>query len=273
MKHQIKKVCFAISFRVQCLLEYIYYNIQFAVKKVKYKKRYDKIQQFKDQYKGKRCFLIGTGPSLRDEDVLTLRGEYTFAVNSFAKAINKLQFNPTFYGFIDKECLRLYGDDIINNKESIIFYPRRTIFKEEGYEKLLKMENAYEFLMLDPGNWINFVKKVPWGFSGDASKQVYWGFTVVYSMLQIISYMGFDEIYLLGMDCSYLPGVSCYQDCRDSDKIQKGMADGNAVIGFIKSYEYAKRYAKKHNIRIYNATRGGKLEAFPRVDFDQIVKK
>ena len=32
----------------------------------------------------------------------------------------------------------------------------------------------------------------------------------------------------------------------------------------------AKRYADAHGIKIYNATRGGKLEVFPRVEFDSL---
>ncbi len=33
----------------------------------------------------------------------------------------------------------------------------------------------------------------------------------------------------------------------------------------------AKNYADSHGIKILNATRGGKLEVFERVNFDEIV--
>ncbi|MBQ4379398.1 MAG: hypothetical protein II821_09430 [Treponema sp.] len=32
----------------------------------------------------------------------------------------------------------------------------------------------------------------------------------------------------------------------------------------------AKRYADEHGVRILNATRGGKIEVFERVDFDSL---
>ena len=35
-----------------------------------------------------------------------------------------------------------------------------------------------------------------------------------------------------------------------------------------KGFEAALVYAKSRDIKIYNATRGGKLEVFERVDFD-----
>ena len=35
----------------------------------------------------------------------------------------------------------------------------------------------------------------------------------------------------------------------------------------------ARRFGEKHGIEIYNATRGGHLEIFKRVDFDKIFKE
>lgn len=37
-------------------------------------------------------------------------------------------------------------------------------------------------------------------------------------------------------------------------------------------FENAKKYAEKRGIKIYNATRGGKLEIFERVDLDAVLK-
>lgn len=46
-----------------------------------------------------------------------------------------------------------------------------------------------------------------------------------------------------------------------------GVAD---VYKITCAYNSAKRYAEEHNIQIYNATRGGKLEVFERKHFDSI---
>ena len=40
----------------------------------------------------------------------------------------------------------------------------------------------------------------------------------------------------------------------------------------IECFKVAKQYADKHAVNIYNATRGGMLEVFPRVDFNQVIK-
>ena len=37
-------------------------------------------------------------------------------------------------------------------------------------------------------------------------------------------------------------------------------------------FEIAKAYAEKHGIQIFNATRGGQLETFPRVEIKDIIR-
>jgi hypothetical protein len=39
----------------------------------------------------------------------------------------------------------------------------------------------------------------------------------------------------------------------------------------LNAYTVSKDYADTHGIKIYNATRGGKLEVFERVDFDEVM--
>ena len=43
------------------------------------------------------------------------------------------------------------------------------------------------------------------------------------------------------------------------------------IDAIMDGYKAAKQYADLHGIRICNATRGGKLEIFERVDFDLFI--
>ena len=81
--------------------------------------------------------------------------------------------------------------------------------------------------------------------------------------------MGFKEIYLLGCDCSYPKGSK-------SHVVESGFVDKNAVSNPIRmrvGYKCAKDYADSHGIKIYNATRGGELETFERIDLDEVLAK
>jgi len=107
-------------------------------------------------------------------------------------------------------------------------------------------------------------------FSEDLSKMAYPGTSVVHFLMQIIFYMGFEEIYLLGTDCNYNGQVkhSKLVTYRNSDQI--GNSPKDIYMGLIKDYELANKIAKDRGIRIYNATRGGMLEVFPRVKLEEI---
>ena len=106
-------------------------------------------------------------------------------------------------------------------------------------------------------------------FSDNAYEIVYDGYSITYSLIEIAVYMGFKEIYLLGCDCSYPKGSK-------SHVVESGFVDKNAVSNPIRmrvGYKCAKDYADSHGIKIYNATRGGELETFERVDLDEVLAK
>lgn len=56
-----------------------------------------------------------------------------------------------------------------------------------------------------------------------------------------------------------------YVDSKYEIKIRENVKHKNMLL---KTYESAQKYTKEHGIKIYNATRGGNLEVFERVDFD-----
>ncbi|HQL39176.1 MAG TPA: hypothetical protein PKV95_06830, partial [Anaerolineaceae bacterium] len=49
----------------------------------------------RNQHAGKRCFIIGNGPSLRQTDLAKLRGEMTFGLNRIYLAFPELGFTTT----------------------------------------------------------------------------------------------------------------------------------------------------------------------------------
>jgi len=269
---QIIRIVKSILFRIKCLYEYIYYTLQKNIRSIRNRNLYEKVRILKNSYVGERVFLIGTGPSLNDEDILKLRKEYTFGLNSIAIAQKKLKFFPTFYGFTDGGIVddKLFGKEVFSNNKSIIFYTQMRDLKRKDVIELRRKSNAYELLMKDPGNWINFVK-MPKLFSEDVSKEVYWGYTCAYVMMQVIVYLGFKEVYLLGMDCIYAPGIENYEDKRSAEEVVNGDCGGGTVPEFMYAWNEVKKYSEKNGIKIYNVTRGGMLDIFERKTMEEIL--
>lgn len=271
----IKRAVHGVLFRIQCLFEFIFYNLQFKVRSIFFKSKYKKLERFKDKYKGERVFFIGNGSSLTNDDLAKLKDEYTCATNGFVRGIKEIQYEPTIYGFTDG-CMvedEYCKKEIMELRHSFIFYPKRHDLKRAGYKILQAMPNAYEYPMKDTANWIIFFGKTPAGFSSNITEEVFYGFTCVYAMAQVLAYMGFTEIYLLGMDCIYRKGERSYQDMRSVDRIKKGELGGKTVNEFILAWQKVREYTDSKGIQVFNATRGGMLEVFQRVNLDEVLKR
>ena len=60
------------------------------------------LKELKDKYKGKRCFIIGNGPSLTKADLEMLQNEITFATNKIYQIFPQTNWRPTYYGMLDE---------------------------------------------------------------------------------------------------------------------------------------------------------------------------
>lgn len=225
---------------------------------------YEKLKNIKDKHKGERCFIVATGPSLTIEDLEKLKNEITIGMNSICLAFDETDWRPTYYGIQDENVYaRLRGQ--IEDIDTECKFISQTILERI---KLNLTEKDYIF----PMNMLNHNiehRKYNTKFSDNAFAVIYNGYTVTYSLIQLAVYMGFKEIYLIGTDCNYS------SDMKHHFK-EYGYVDPTYLSAremMISAYKVAKKYADKHNIKIYNATRGGMLEVFKRVNLDEILRE
>lgn len=223
----------------------------------------------KGKFSGKRCFIIGNGPSLRASDLDMLKDEYTFAFNRIYYIFDQTDWRPTFYCTQDNKIATASAADIMANIKTPYLFAPINLKWYDGAD----LESNYFFRAIFAG------EEVP-EFSKDIPNFIGAGNTVAYTAIQLAAYMGFSEIYLLGVDHSF----QTYQDKhgniitdpnakdyfsekynQDKDQLFIPKLDVSTL-----SYMAAQAYAEQHPVTIYNATRGGKLEVFPRVDFDAL---
>ena len=109
-------------------------------------------------------------------------------------------------------------------------------------------------------------------FSEDVCQKIFGGATVVYTCIQLAVYFGFKEIYLLGVDCNYVQGSrnNHFMPDQEKDMVNYKYEENEVEKDMVTCYKIAKNYADSHGIKIYNATRGGMLEVFERVNFDAL---
>jgi len=161
------------------------------------------LQKWHDLYKAHRGFIIGTGPSLRQEDEDTLAklsSEYTFGVNLILKAT--LPFAPSMLGIMLQEWqwVNDLGVDWLvdqlkgTRKELPVI---RVIFHERPLDDL--HAQGWWYVPLRVGKR---PEDKAFGGLGSYLRGVAFGHSVIISAIQFCCFLGFDPIYLLGCDAT-----------------------------------------------------------------------
>ena len=232
------------------------------------------LKTLKGIHAGERCFVIGNGPSLRAEDLDKLKNEYTFAANRIFKIFEHTDWRPTYYLSTDQLVLRsIYKDLPSYGMEHMFLAVDKKVKIVSATNKITRIYYDKLCFDVDFHCWNDVHAYV----SEDVSDHFGMGHTVTFNAIQLALYMGFTEIYLLGIDHSY----SIVRDADGKiheDKTVKDYFDDRRYTdrtdfsynNVTHAYEVAREYCDNHRIKIFNATRGGKLEVFERVDFDSI---
>lgn len=227
--------------------------------------------QYRNIHKGERCFIIGTGPSLTVGDLERLKGEVTFGSNRIFEIFKQTDWRPTYYMNQDYQLICKFTEEIKKLQAKRKFMPIEVMRYFPGVTDT-------SFFVLRHKDF--YPKDAD--FSTHIDKYMGQGFTVTYGAIQMAYYMGFSEVYLLGIDHNYSvslneKGVPVVRD--DVKDYFKGSKASNAglnlprVVESTMAYMTARKFADTHkDFKIFNATRGGKLEAFERIDFDELLR-
>ena len=224
----------------------------------------ESLEKFKNIHAGKRCFIVATGPSLQmsDLELLKKNKEISFSMNRVYRAFDQTAWRPDFYVVEDFRCIQESGDEIIE-------LPIKHKFISDTYPPFWDGDIPQNIHRIHSRP--SLVENELPQYAEDVSYGIYTCATVVYNCFQLATYMGFKEIYLIGVDFN----ISGNYKSANNHFI-KNYYDSNSRTAIfydkeqLSTYKAAKKYADEHGIKIYNATRGGKLEIFERVDFDSL---
>lgn len=268
-------------------LEHLYGKIRNIVRYRKiprevYKLSNNRILEYKNKFQGRRCFIIGNGPSLKAEDLELLKDEICFASNKIYKIYDQTSWRAKFY------CVQDFAVATEMDQEIKIAMDQAeaSFFRMDKHELLEQLVIERENAMMVPLKWyLNDNKETR--FSDDARLYLYDGTTVTYMAMQLAAYMGFEKIYFIGVDHNYPFYKTESGDCVEVDKNMAAHFYENKVSGeqanvsihrsnnkFMQDISYlaAKKYSESNrNVTFYNATRGGKLEVFERVNLEDAL--
>ena len=229
------------------------------------KKNKKQLEKFKNVHKGQRCFIVGNGPSLITADLEKLKGEFCFASHRIYNIFEMTDWRPTYYCAQDFKLIKTSYKEIekMEIKDKFV-----AIIKVGRYPKLKDCQLVHIITE-------QFYPGMP-QFSNDIANGIYEGFTVSYMCIQLAVYMGFKEIYLLGIDHNYSKTTLPSGEVVNNQGVKDHFSENDKIENIpqlyksILAYEKAKTCESQYGYKIFNATRGGKLEIFERVDFDSL---
>ena len=216
---------------------------------------------------GKRCFIMGNGPSLNKVDPLLLQQEVTFGVNAIYLAQDRLGFLPTYYVVEDRLVVADRGAEIARMRGPTKFYSPIYNAQIPPDPQTVNLRVLYDYTQ-----YADFPC-----FSRDAAQGVWCGGTVTYLCLQLAYYMGFDPVYLVGIDHNYVKPSdvvtqgNVWTSTSDDpnhfhpDYFGKGKKWHDPLVERMElSYRRARAEFEAVGRNVFNATVGGKLEVFER---------
>lgn len=250
---------------------------------------------YKNIYAGKRCFVLGNGPSLKQQDLSLLENEYVFTVNQAVRNESFKKMKPNFHFWADPQFFRLdenKPEDMellekmkkVNegNEDIQVFFPiqQRQFVKKFGLDSLLNVNYFLSELYMTENykKDMDFTKPIP-----------YFGTVVQWCIIAAV-YMGFSEIYILGCDNTSLMVTMksslhinddndyAYNVTENEKKRMEYIVQRNGLEEYTQSYlETLKGYRKlcnycnKRGIRLVNCSAQTVIDSVPREKYEDVI--
>ena len=236
----------------------------------------------KDRHRGRRCFVIGNGPSLARQDLAPLAGEVTIAMNAFVRHPLLDVVRPTYYLFADgaffdgSDASRTLLADIrekTTHSEFIAPYFAARTIRDNGW--------------LDPGRTrhVAFAGNLRSGrlHDVDLTRPVPSVMNCAQLGLMLALYTGCSQVYLLGADHDFLAHQGTHKHFYAGQTLagHKQVDDDYGRYRYLDmirivtdvwlGYGNLRRLADRRGAQIVNCTDGGFLDVFPRQSFESIV--
>jgi len=239
-----------------------------------------KNEELKDRHAGSRCFILGGGSSVKSQDISKLEGEFVISVsNTFVHPVYSL-IKPRYH--VLPPLLKSHG--LLHSEEKFVGWLREMeiatgvaeMFMHIGDREMVERNGLFKNRII---HWVEYTGG--WDEDFDvpidlASVPPIWSVSEL--ALTVAVYLGFDKIYLVGIDHDWFNGPLVY---FYDHKVQHAMKPTEKQLEFADSEFQMRRHAyifKKYKYlnsikgNIYNANANPRhyLDVFPKVDYDAV---
>lgn len=195
------------------------------------------ISDYKNLHRGKNIFILSSGPSLKELDLFLLKNKIVMGLNR-----STLIYPMAYYQCVfDYRLFDMYLD---------AYNDVRQLFTLEGRPLGLPLK-------LLGGE----------GFSFDLEEGIYSGYTISYFALQVAVYMGFKNIFFLGLDLKHAgPNTHFFgQDPQTINHEQTEFPKMNKMLN------YGAKALASSDVEVYNCSPISNLECFHKISYEEAL--
>ena len=238
-----------------------------------------KNQSLKNSAQKKRCFVLATGASIKQQNLKLLAGEDCYSISNFFLHEDLNIIKPKFHFFAP-----YHEPLILENYIEWMNLADKTLPKEtemflcDSNEYLVKQYNLFKNRKI---HYLHF-GPVDMPVNTDITKTIKAPQTGPIMMLPVMEYLGYKEIYLVGQDMNRLAYYGGTTPNFYTHDPRQNATNGNqwvdiipelerTLIMFRQFNEYAD-YFKKREIEFYNLSPNSWLSFIAKKDFNEILK-
>ncbi len=222
------------------------------------------LRGYQNKHAGKRCFILGNGPSLRQTDLEKLRGEITIGVNRIYLLYPELGFTTTYLVAVNDLVLQQCAQEM-----QALALPKFFTWRARRW---FRRDPSLTYLDTD------FTGEED--FCTDICGRFFEGYTVTYIALQLALQMGCSEAILVGVDHNFVTQGTANQAIVSQGDDPNHFAPNYFGKGFKwqlpdlagseRAYVLARQAYASAGRRVVDATVGGKLTIFPKVEYSTL---
>jgi len=282
-------------------LSYIHRKLSVKVKfikeliKLKFDNKYNFViysRKLRNIHQNKRIIIIGTGPSIKYQDLTFLKDEIVIALNEFYLHPEIDVIKPKYFLYTGYNIHK----DTVNFNVAVKWYKEfeKCILKNKG-TALLPISD-FDFLKENQLMQNDLLKKYFFNYTINIKKiekydfeynvLSFYGDNSAINAIGLSIYMGAKEIYLLGLDHDWILTYKnkkqnhFYKDeesliYKDHSQNFKRVTLLDNLINYCRIFEQytaIEKYSKMKKINIYNMTDGGMLDVFRLKNYSQFIK-
>lgn len=222
----------------------------------------DRLRSLKDRFAGKPMLVVGNGPSLNQTPLDRFADIPAIGMNKIDLLFERVAWRPSLIICTNNLVVQQHGDVFADSEIPVFLSWKAKRFMPEG-----KRDKAAYFL-----------SKAGREFSTDIVEGVGSAGTVTYTALQFAYYMGAGPVILFGVDHNFtVNGPANKIEKRQGEDVNHFHPDyfkagtywgiPNLEVSEI-AFQNSKDAFERAGRKVYDATIGGKLQIFDKIDVE-----